>query len=628
MKYWESYDGNDLGAVYSKESTTFKVWSPGADKAEVKLYATGSDSEKGAGVIGIHKMTAEDNGIFSLKLKGDYNGVYYTYLFTRDDSAIETVDIYGKASGINSGRSMVIDLKNTDPDGWKADKRSEIPENERVIYEVHVRDFSDSSDSGIDEKHKGKFLAFTEKNSTLNNDGIHPTCLSYLKNLGVNYVHLLPFFDYQSVDESTDAYNWGYDPVQYMVPEGSYSTNPYKGDVRIKEVKEMVKSLHEEGIGVVMDVVFNHTFSSDSPFEKTVPGYYYRKKEDGGWSNGSACGNDTASEQPMFRKYIVDAVTYWAEEYHLDGFRFDLMGLHDVETINEVRKALNELPGGENIIMYGEPWKAADTAIAEGAELVSKETLNKLLPGIAIFCDNTRDAIKGSVFEADEPGFVTGDLSCGDILAKAVKGYKAGDKDLKPDSSKRLINYVSAHDNYSLWDKLVLSDSDNIRNKSYEFFKRDEKLIQINKMCAGIYFTLPGTPFLQAGEEGARTKNGVEDSYNSPISINRISWSRMWEYKELADYYVKLINLRKKYSFADTKLFNKTGDKIEFIVNAGKKDEKLFVCYYAGERECETELPKGEWTLISDGKTFNEDISKKYEGRVKLGAKSVSIFSM
>lgn len=353
---YATYSGRDLGANYSKASTTFKVWAPSASRVTLKMYKTGSDDETGAGVIGTKDMSKDSStGVWSVTVSGDLNGVYYTYLVTVDGKTNETQDVYSTATGVNGNRSMVVDLDSTDPQGWSEDKHVLYDEQtDANIWEVQIRDFSISDTSGVSDAYQGKFLAFTQGGTKVNGSGDVSTCVDYLVKQGVKYVHLNPVYDYGSVDETKldkPQYNWGYDPVNYNVPDGSYSTDPYNGEVRIKEFKQMVQALHDRGIGVIMDVVYNHTYSTSSCFEKTVPGYYYRMSGST-FLNGSGCGNVTASDKTMFRKYMIDSVMYWAQEYHIDGFRFDLMGCHDVTTMNQIRSNLDKLD--KRILMYGE----------------------------------------------------------------------------------------------------------------------------------------------------------------------------------------------------------------------------------------------------------------------------------
>ena len=492
-----AYSGNDLGATYSKSSTTFKVWAPTASKVQIKRYKTGSDTETGAGIIETKDMTKQSQGVWSVTISGDLKNTYYTYLVTVDGTTRETVDIYARSTGVNGMRGMVLDLDSTDPAGWENDKRVECEnQTDAIIWEAHVRDFSSSSDSGM--TNKGKFLAFTETGTTVNGDGIHKTGIDYLEDLGITHVHLLPVYDYGSVDEtklSTDQFNWGYDPMNYNTPEGSYSTNPYDGSVRVKEFKQMVQALHKKNIGVVMDVVYNHTYAgSDNKndwFNYTVPNYYYRQNAKGTFSNGSGCGNETASDRAMYQKYMIDSLTYWATEYHLDGFRFDLMGIHDTDTMNAIRAALDKID--PDILIYGEPWTAdatpcpKATAVQGNMKLVSEE--------IAAFNDKVRDAIKGSCFNAADPGFIQGagyeEALKGGIQANSTT--MAGDSQWSKQPSQT-VTYTSAHDNYTLYDKLVKS----VKGGS-GYGNRYDDLVAMNKLAGGIILTSQGIPIFQAG---------------------------------------------------------------------------------------------------------------------------------
>lgn len=541
----QAYDGKDLGATYSKEKTVFKVWAPTASKVALRRYKTGSDSEPGAKVISTLKMSKGENGVWSRTVTGDIKDTYYTYLVTVDGKTKETVDIYAKAVGVNGNRGMVVDLDSTDPNGWDKDKHVTPKNNtDAVVWEVHVRDFSISPDSGVTDANKGKYLAFTEKGTTLNNEGVISTGIDYLKKLGITHVQLLPVFDYATVDEASteDQFNWGYDPKNYNVPEGSYSTNPYDGNVRINEFKQMVQALHEANIGVIMDVVYNHTFTAENGwFENTVPGYYYRMNADGSYSDGAACGNETASDHLMYRKFMIDSVLYWANEYHIDGFRFDLMGIHDVDTMNMIRAELNKLDGGKNIIMYGEPWSGG--TIGTTATTAMQSNVSKLNSNIGAFNDKIRDAIKGHVFDANDKGFVQGakkdveiiDGICANTIGNSLAGWAK-----RPSQS---VTYTTAHDNYTLYDKLVYS----VKNDgSYD--ERDEALVDMNKLSAAIVLTSQGISFMQAGEEFARTKQGDSNSYASPTEINRLDWSSLIKYRDLVSYYSGLIEIRKNFS--------------------------------------------------------------------------------
>lgn len=538
-----TYAGNDLGAVYEKEKTTFKVWAPTAEKVMLHLYTAGSTGEAGEKELLQVEMKKREQGIYEKQVKGDLHGVYYTFSVTVDGETRETGDIYAKAAGVNGKRSMVVDLEKTNPKGWEEDTHVFHPLGKTWVWEVHIGDFSNDPASGVREEYRGKYLAFTE-NTTLNQDGVHPTCVNYLKELGITHVHLLPSFDYGSVDESKcDTFNWGYDPVNYNVPEGSYATDAFHGEVRIREFKEMVAALHKAGISVVMDVVYNHTHSLDSFFNATVPYYYYRIWEDGTYSDGSACGNDTASDRAMFRKYMMDSVLHWVQEYHVDGFRFDLMGLHDTQTMNEIRKALNELEDGEQIFLYGEPWSAGPSALKESESFATKEAMKKLAEGIAVFNDDTRDAVKGPYDKLEVPGFVNGKKGLEEKIKRGIQGLFDEKEKVQPVSPAQLLNYVSAHDNSTLWDKLV----DSVK-KDQDYETRHEDLLAMNKLAAAIVQFSAGIPFMQAGEEAGRTKQGEDNSYNLSKELNRLDWNRMYKFQDLISYYKGLHEVRNQFS--------------------------------------------------------------------------------
>lgn len=671
------YEGSDLGAGYRAEWTSFKVWAPTAKRVEVKLYRTGSDREGGSAELGRVPMKRGRQGVWQAEAEGDLAGVYYTYLVTANGETRECADIYGRAAGVNGRRSMVVNPEETNPEGWETEHealQTEADPKSPVIYEVHIKDFSNDESSGVPAVWRGKFKAFTCPETGLNGDLSKPTCVAYLKRLGVTHVHLLPMFDYGSVDEAGDGgqFNWGYDPVNYNVPEGSYSTDPFHGEVRIRECKEMIAALHRAGIRVVMDVVYNHTYSLDSHFQGTVPYYYYRLNEDGSLSNGSVCGNDTASERLMYRKFMIDSVCYWAQEYHLDGFRFDLMGLHDVETMNEIRRALDALPCGERILMYGEPWAGGPTAMEAGNIQAVKANAGLLSERIAFFNDDTRDSIKGSVFLAEEPGFVNGKKGLEDNIRSSVVAWCDGKGGYQPHGPLQVLSYVSAHDNYTLWDKLMLTGCE-----KPDFLERDEEILKQNRLAAGIYLTCLGIPFFQAGEEGARTKLGVGDSYNSPADLNQLDWNRIYEYNELVDFYAGLIALRQHFgaykadgmevlnriafldSPDDTAAFHFRGSggcaakpAAEAVRNRsergrhdgrrkgcrkagpeGRTDwwQELVIIYNAGRRNAEIALPGGRWQVLCEGTYFERDSDgrlqalRETENKACAAAMSVTI---
>lgn len=583
-----------LGAVCTEEGTSFCLWSPLSEKTELRLYKEG---EGGNSFFQV-EMEKEEKGMWSYKTGENLHGVYYDFLTVTKGKESVFGDPYAKACGMNGKRSMAVDLKETDPEGWMEDRRPEKQE-ETVIYELHIKEFSWDEAGGFSKENRGKYLAFTEEHTTLNNDGVHPTGLEYLKKLGITHVQIMPAYDYGSVNEKNDEeFNWGYDPLNYNVPEGSYSSDPEHGEVRIREFKEMVQSLHRNGFRVIMDVVYNHMYDLDSNLNKAVPWYYFRTYENGEISNGSACGNDMASEREMCGQYILDSVLYWAEEYHIDGFRFDLMGLLDTKLMNRIRKALDEKYGRGEILLFGEPWAADDTASEGEAVMALKKNAAYLDKYVGMFCDDTRDAVKGHVFEGEIPGFVNGAENMEEKILNSVKAWCTKETGIKAPS--QVITYVSAHDNWTLWDKLEITTPD------------EKRRMMENKLAAAIYMTCQGHLFMLSGEEFARTKDGQENTYNSSISLNRLDWKRAYEYKELRIYYEGLIALRKllpglcdKSETAGKRVFGrwkKTGAVGFFVEN--KKEGKhtlwdtLYIIYNATEEEVQTALPKGEWEVL------------------------------
>ena len=606
----QAYLGDDLGAVYSKEKTVFKVWSPSASAVELKIYASGDSSV----CTSSHSMTKLEKGVWSITLDGDWKNTYYTYLVTVGGVARETADIYAKAAGVNGNKSMVVDLESTNPSGWKNDKHifCNAP-TDAIVWEIHVRDFSISKVSGVSKKNKGKFLAFTESGTTLDNKGKVATCLDYLKKFGVTHVQILPMYDYATVNEAnenTNEFNWGYDPKNYNVPEGSYSTNAFDGNVRIKELKQMIMALHNAGIGVIMDVVYNHMYAAKgSWFDNTVPDYYFRLDEKGKLSDGSGCGNETASEHLMYRKFMTDSMLYWIKEYHVDGFRFDLMGVHDVDTINGIRKAIDEnIENGEKIIMYGEPWTGGK--LGTDIDTCVKKNIHKLNERVGAFNDSFRDAVKGHVFNALEKGFI----QSGEYVEQLKDGITANCLSKKStfNQPSQAVTYTSAHDNYTLYDKLVLS----VKNDT-SYAERDEKLVAMNKLAAALTLTSQGIVFMQAGEEFARTKLGDENSYVSSDEINQIDWNNLVKYADLAQYYAGLIKIRKHFApfreptkksaeliqFSDTKS-GIVAYTLENTVTPEKEWKSVAVIANANDTEQTVELiaKNTKWKVIADGK--------------------------
>lgn len=634
----------DFGAIYGKEKTIFHVWAPTAKEVTLLLYATGTDEEEGAGRKGSHKMNRTDGGVWETEVEGDLHGVYYTYqVVSKEGSAKECIDIYAKACGANGKRGMVVDLERTDPEGFKQDEEWTQKNRNTFLYELHIKDFSYDENAGIDEKYRGKYLAFIQRGTTLKGHPDIKTGIDYLKALGITHVHLLPAFDYASVDETKadGEYNWGYDPANYNIPEGSYATDCFHGEVRIREFKQMVKALHDAGIGVVMDVVFNHTYQTDSPFQTFAPYYYYRLDREGRFLDASACGNETASEHFMYRQFMIQSVYYWAREYHIDGFRFDLMGLHDTETMNQIRQKLNQLPNGENILMYGEPWAASEPSMEEGAVAAVKENLSYLDEGIAIFSDDTRDTIKGSVFYEEIPGYVNGKKGMEEKMKSVVCAWCDGGHEFTPRSPRQIITYVSAHDNYTLWDKLALT-----MQKQVDYSVRDERLVRANKLVAAILFTSKGIPFIQAGEEFARTKYGDENSYRSSADINKLDWGRLKEYHDLAAYYKGLRELRqsfsglydnRKESIERIRFLETEEDIVAFEITNRKEHtdswDKLVVVYNSNEDAGTLELPQGRWQLLADGNSSvlwknasGFDKIKRKSGKVEIEGLSAHIY--
>ena len=594
-----------LGQEYHPSGTHLRVWAPTADEVEVTLYENGRGGEP----LERHALVRSVQGAWCVYLPGDRHGQYYTFTVTVDGAAHVTGDPYARAAGINGERSMIVDLARTDPDGWAEDVRPLIPAAQRSVWEISVRDFSQDLSSGVKPEWRGKFLAFTQEGTTLYGDGIHPTCLAYLKRLGVKYVQLMPIFDFGSVDEGRPLmrqYNWGYDPTNFNVPEGSYSTDPSRGEVRIRECKAMIAALHKAGIGVVMDVVYNHMYRFENVLNHTVPYYYFRQNEDGSLSNGSGFGNEFACERPMARRYLIDSILYWAQEYHLDGFRFDLMGLYDVDTINAVRAALDALPRGKEILMYGEPWQGGGSMLRRYE--ANKANLAMLNERVGIFCDDTRDAIKGGCFDAREPGYVEGKPGSFWDIGGAVAAWCRSAK-LPPHSPSQIVSYVSAHDNFTLWDKLML-----VRHARPEFGAADPVVLAQNRLAAGIYLTSFGLPFMQAGEEFARTKKGQGNSYRSSPALNRMDWERAEQYHSLVDYYRGLLALRANFPRLSSaaqnapdalRFFELEQPLVGWTLPAERGDgaawNALCVFYNPTAEEKTVPLPGGRWKLLSNG---------------------------
>ena len=631
---YNTYLGSDLGFTYTPESTTFKVWAPSAEQVLLKLYSTGSFYEEGAQVLGIKQMLFDAvTGVWSATIDGDLNKIYYTYVIKTEKGTHETQDVYSKAVGVNSQRSEVVDMASTNPEGWEND-RHVLPDRQTdaIVWEIHVRDFSSSDTSGVSREHRGKFLAFTEKNTVIPYTNF-PTCVNYLKQLGITHVQLNPVFDFGSVNEITGVeYNWGYDPVNYNVPEGSYSTDPYHGEVRIREFKEMVKALHDEGIGVIMDVVYNHVYSTKySPFERTVPGYYFRM-QNGKFLNSSGCGNVTATDKVMFRRFMVDSLRYWAEEYHIDGFRFDLMACHDIDTMNEIRAELDKID--KRILMYGEPWTANDGENGiSGEDCSNKANAKKLSTRIGMFNDDMRHGIKGGS-DDDSKGFIQGSTHSAYNVIAGMMGASSVTFGNWANEPSQCVTYVSAHDNLTLWDKILKS------NWCDDFDTTDSLYISQNKLASVLVLGSLGISFMLAGEEFARTKHGDHNSYKSPDSVNSINWTRAVRYKELMEYYKGLIKIRKSFSpIRDntTKAVNDgyivyNGQSISLTVKNDNENEwrMMSVIINNSDHACvpqfksQYDMPSG-WYVIADAETAGDKAIRKFDPSANIPPRSALI---
>ena len=594
-----SYDG-ELGALYEKEGTLLRVWTPTAKSVEVWIYA--DDSFKGPSTK--IEMVQKPKGIFEAYLPGDQHGTIYVYkiLFLNNRESI-SVDPYARATTVNGMKSVIADLNRTNPDGWGERLPAFGLPEEAIIYELHIRDFSISETSGI--VNKGKFLGLTEKN-TQNASG-RKTGLDYLIDLGITHIQILPMFDYATVDEANltePQYNWGYDPLNYNVPEGSYSTDPFDPFNRIFELKQMIRTLHENGLRVIMDVVYNHVYDpKDQALERTVPGYFYRYNADGSLANGTGVGNDTASERHMMRKYIIDSVKYWAKEYHLDGFRFDLMGIHDSVTMNAIREALDKID--PSIIIIGEGWEMS-TPLPE--DLKASQRNAQAMPRIAHFNDSIRIALKGSDFgDEKDRGFISGKNYLEDLLLRNIKGAMHLSSHSSYVDPEQVIQYVEAHDNLTLYDKLLRSNPDD----------SEEVRIKRHTLATSIVLLSQGVPFIHGGQEFLRTKAGVANSYQSPDEINQFEWERVTTYQESVAYVKGLIALRKsEYLFRlhtheeiDTH-FTMLSENFNIVAFSLTNSEKKYIVIFNGNRsDTIFRIQKGKYAiLVEDNQVFLESM--------------------
>ena len=619
---------------YAPEATQFTLWAPTADEVRLMLYEAG----EGGHAYETVSMERAEEGTWKAKVEKDLKGKFYTFNVKIDGKwQGDTPGINAKAVGENGKRAAIIDLRETDPEGWAEDKRPPLASPaDIIIYEVHHRDFSVHPSSGIE--HKGKFLAMTETGTK--NPGGMATGIDHLKELGVTHVHILPSYDYASVDETRldeNKYNWGYDPLNYNVPEGSYSTDPYRPEVRIREFKQMVQALHKAGIRVVLDVVYNHTFNTaESNFERTVPGYFYRQRPDGTLADASACGNETASNRPMMRKYMIESVLYWINEYHIDGFRFDLMGIHDIETMNEIRKAASAVD--PTIFIYGEGWAASAPQMPEDSLAMKANTYK--MPGIAAFSDEMRDALRGPFNNNEQGAFLAG-LPGGEEsikfgIAGAVKHPQINNDSVNYSKAPwagqptQMISYVSCHDDMCLVDRLKASVPG----------ITPEELVRLDKLAQTAVFTSQGVPFIYAGEEVLRDKKGVHNSYQSPDSINAIDWDRKTLNADAFAYYKGLIQLRRNhpaFRLGDAELVRK---HLEFLPVEGTnlvayrlKDhaggdtwKDIIVVLNARREVASLSVPEGKYTVVCQNGLVNEKgLATIYGPSLKVAPQSAMI---
>ncbi len=600
----------DLWTAYTPEETVFKLWSPVAEAVILKLYEKG-DGGHCQETINLQKA---DQGLWKVKVSEDLQGRYYTFQVKINEVWLdETPGIYARAVGVNGKRAMVFDLSSTNPEGWEQDKGPVLQSpNEAVLYEVHIRDLTQHPNAG--NSTPGKYLGLTEEGTT-NKEGV-ATGLDHIKELGVTHVHLLPAFDHRSIDETAlnkAQYNWGYDPQNYNVPEGSYASDPYRAEVRIREFKQMVKQLHNHGIGVVLDVVYNHTgLTEKSNFNLEVPGYYYRHSRDGGWSNASGCGNETASERSMMRKFMIESCAYWAKEYHLDGFRFDLMAIHDIETMNLLAEELKKI--NPSILLYGEGWTAGPSPLPDSRKALKANT--NQLNGIAAFSDDLRDGLKGSVFEEKSKGFVSGAAGTEESIKFGITActnhpqldfhkvnYSRAPWAKEPWQS---VSYVSCHDNQTLYDKLKISCKE----------ATEEEITKMHLLANAIILTAQGIPFLHAGVEMMRTKGGEHNTYNLPDEVNQIDWQWKTAHKTVFEYYKNLIQLRKSHPAFSMPASQMLNAQLEFVAteagfigyqlknHANGDHWKNILVYYNARKTAINIKLNGEWFVAAEGESI------------------------
>ncbi|NNC69268.1 MAG: type I pullulanase [Flavobacteriaceae bacterium] len=621
----------NLWLDYTKDATTFRIWTPNATQVKVNLYEKGQGGELTAS----YNLSLIEDRVWSKKVTGDLHGTYYTYQIMIHDAWLnETPGIYAKAVGVNGQRAMVLDFNTTNPPNWQNDKGPELNYlNEAIIYELHIRDMTIHPQSG--SSYPGTYLGLVEQ-GTKGPNGVS-TAIDHLNELGITHVHLLPTYDHYSIDETKldqPQFNWGYDPQNYNVPEGSFSSNPFEAEVRIKEFKQMVQAFHDHGIGVILDVVYNHTgITEGSNFNLENPGYYYRFNEDGSYSDAAACGNETSSDREMTRQFIIESVKYWAKEYHLDGFRFDLMGIHDITTMNEIVKAVKEV--NPNVFIYGEGWTAGDSPLPEERRALKKHIVQ--MPQIAAFSDDIRDGLKGSVFNDNETGFVSGAKNTEESVKFGIVGsiqhpqidYKAVNYSDAPWANEpwQALTYVSCHDNHTVFDKILVS-------------RRDASLddrIAMSKLANAVVMTSQGTAFMHAGAEMLRTKNEEHNSYKSPDSINQIDWNWKVDHKDVVDYYKNLIHLRKKHPAFRMPTADMVRNHLKFKTvkdglisyqirnNANSDPWKNIYIIYNAKTETENYDLDGIWKIAVLGDNFALEGKNKVSKSIEIPAISMAV---
>jgi len=625
-----TYPGSDLGYSWTREKTAFRLWAPTARTVAVNLYRSGDPDARD--LLETIPMKPDLNGTWVAERSGDLNGVYYTYTVDVENSLREVCDPYARTTGVNGHRAMVLDLSSTNPAGWDCDRNPHADKRitDTAIYELHIRDLSIDESSGI--LHKGKYLGLTETGTTTAS-GI-PTGLDHIKSLGVTHVHLLPFYDYGSVDEARldePQFNWGYDPVNFNVPEGSYSTDPYHGEVRVRELKAMIKAMHDNGLAVVMDVVYNHVYEAgDFCVNRIVPYYFSRTDKNGKLSNGSGCGNDTASERSMVRKYIVDSIKYWTEEYHIDGFRFDLVGLIDTQTIRELMEEVHKFR--PDVIFYGEGWTMKTELTKENVTLCTQHHGNQV-PGFAFFNDTLRDLLRGSVFYSHEKGFVAGKEVDKASLENNFMGHPTW-----ASTPTQTVNYVSCHDNNTLIDRLQLGSPGTAR----------EVLIRMNHLAAAYSILSQGIPFFQAGEEMLRSKpdgkGGLEhNSFKSSDAVNSFKWNDLnrEEYQTAVEFYRGLLEFRRAHplvrmSSADevlnhiSPIHKKDPHLVAFHGRCGMEGEsaeEMFAIFNAGEISKKITLPAGKWHVYIRGSKAGTKVLATIENSVSVDPVSALVIA-